>query len=97
MPNEGIYNPDFDGFSNDGDQKIAFQGFVTEPSLIAAFSSTGWISSGTPTYISPYLPEPMVLGVNALGFATEVDNGVYNGTQTGSAAFLLSQINDPAN
>jgi hypothetical protein len=96
LPNEGICNPDFEGFSNDGDQIIAFQGFVTEPSFIAALSSTGWISSGTPANNSSYLPEPLVLGQNALGFTIEVDNGVYSGTQTGSDVLLLSQINDPA-
>lgn len=39
-PNEGIYNPDFTGFSNDGDQIIAYQGYITEPSFVAAFSTS---------------------------------------------------------
>lgn len=94
---EGIYNPDFEGFSNDGDQIIAYQGFITEPSFIAAFSSTGWITSGVPTNNSSYLPAPLEQGVNALGFSTEVDNGYYNGTQTGSAATIRLAINYPAN
>ncbi len=96
-PNEGIYNPNFEGFSNDGDQIIAYQGYVTEPTFLAAFSSTGWIDSGTTTNNTSYLPYPLVLGETALGFPTEVDNGVYNGTTTGTKAGLLASINNPGN
>jgi len=95
--NEGIYNPDFEGFSNSGDQIIAYQGYITDPVFIAAFSTTDWLSSGTPTTNSSYLPSALTLGVNALGFSTEIDDGYYSGTQSGSAITLRAAINDPAN
>ncbi len=94
---EGIYNPDFEGFSNSGDQIIAFQGYLTEPSFIAALSTTGWISSGIPGTNSSYLPETLVLGQTALGFSTEIDNDYYSGARVGSIAHLRTAINDPNN
>ena len=95
--NEGIYNPDFEGFSNSGDQIIAYQGYLTDPSFIAAFSSTDWISSGTPTTNTSYLPVVLTLGENALAFSTELDNGVYTGSQTGSVSEIRQAINNPIN
>jgi len=94
---EGIYNPDFEGFSNSGDQIIAYQGYLTEPDFIAAFSTTGWIDTGIPTNSSSYLPSVLTIGENALGFATEIDNGYYIGIQTGSVAEIRAAINNPAN
>ena len=96
-PNEGIYNPDFEGFSNSGDQIICFQGYLTEPSFIAAFSTTGWIDSGAVTNSTSYLPSVLSLGSNALGFSTEFDNGYYNGIQSGTPSELLAAINNPNN
>ncbi len=94
---EGISNPDFEGFSNDGDQIIAFQGYITEPYFLAAFSTTNWLSSVIPTNNSSFLPTTLTQGDTALGFTSEVDNGYYNGTQTGSVAAILAMINNPAN
>lgn len=96
-PDEGIYNPDFGGFSNDGDQIIAYQGYLAEPQFIAAFSSWDWLIEGTPTNNTSYLPEELTLGVHALGFATEIDNGVYIGATSGTAAELLLSCHNPAN
>jgi len=96
-PDEGIYNPDFEGFSNNGDQIIAFQGYLTTPSFLAAFSTTNWLTSGTPTNSSSYLPSSLALGTNALGFDTEVDDGYYAGPQLAPATALLTAINNPAN
>ncbi|MDZ4120902.1 MAG: hypothetical protein U1C33_00680 [Candidatus Cloacimonadaceae bacterium] len=96
-PGEGIYNPDFEGFSNSGDQIIAFQGYLTEPIFVAAFSTTGWLDSGVPNNNSSYLPDALSLGINALGFASEIDNGVYNGTTSGTKNQLLHAINNPEN
>ncbi len=97
LPDEGIYNPNFEGFSNSGDQIIAYQGYLTEPSFIAAFSTSGWLESGTPDNNTSYLPVDLVLGETALGFDTEVDNGYYSGITTGSKAALLASMNDPVN
>lgn len=96
-PDEGIYNPDFSGFSNDGDQIIAYQAYLTEPSFIAAFSTTGWITEGIPTNNSSWLPEPLILGDTALGFASEIDNGMYHGIRSGTATQLRLAMNDPDN
>ncbi len=96
-PDEGIYNPDFEGFSNSGDQIIAYQGYLTEPSFIAAFSTGGWLESGTPDNNTSYLPVELILGQTALGFDSEVDNGCYSGITTGPKAFLLAHMNDPIN
>ncbi len=94
---EGIYNPDFTGFSNSGDQILAFQGEDTSPVFIAGFSITGWITTGIPTNNSSYLPFELTLGINALGFSTEIDNGVYNGITESSKELLLCNINNPVN
>jgi hypothetical protein len=95
--NEGISNPDFEGFSNDGDQIIAFQGYITQPTFLAAFSTTSWLTGGIPGNNSSYLPEPLQQGVNALGFVTEIDNGYYSATQSGTVADIRQAINDPGN
>ncbi len=96
-PDEGSYHPGFSGFSNDGDQIIAYQGYLTQPSFIAAFSTCDWLTEGIPTNNSSYLPEPLVLGETALGFDTEIDNGVYHGITTGTATQLRLAMNNPAN
>ena len=95
--NEGIHSPGVEGLSNDGDQIIAFQGTLDAPSFISAISSTGWLTEGTVNNNSSYLPSTLTLGVNALGFATEVDDGVYNGATTGSVAEIRTAINNPEN
>ena len=95
--NEGIHSPDVEGLSNDGDQVIAFQGTIDEPSFLAAISSTGWLTEGTVNNNSSYLPSTLTLGVNALGFATEVDDGVYNGPVNGTVAEIRIALNNPAN
>jgi hypothetical protein len=95
--NEGIYNPDFEGFSNSGDQILAFQGDLSDPVFLAGFSTMGWLTSGTVSNNTSYLPESLTLSTNALGFSTEVDNGYYNGSMSGTVTELLSAINNPVN
>ena len=95
--NEGIHSPGVEGLSNDGDQVIAFQGTIDEPSFLAAISSTGWLTEGTVNNNSSYLPSALTLGENALGFANEVDDGVYNGPGTGSVSEIRIALNNPAN
>lgn len=95
--NEGLHAPDFSGFSNSGDQIIALQGSLAEPSFLAAFSTYNWISGGTPNNNTSYLPAGLTAGLNALAFDSEIDDGVYNGTTTGTAAELRAALNDPAN
>ncbi len=94
---EGLHSPDFGGFSNSGDQIIAFQGDPASPAFIAAFSTWNWLETGTPTTNTSYLPSSLTPGTNALSFSTEIDNGVYTGTTNGTATSLLTQINAPEN
>jgi hypothetical protein len=95
---EGFVDPNLSGFSNNGDQILAFQGDTLTPSFIAGFSTTNWISSGVPTNNDSYLPVVLLLGDTALGFSTEIDNGCYNNIVTsGSPPQLREAINDPAN
>jgi hypothetical protein len=96
--NEGVVDPDLSGFSNNGDQILAFQGDPDFPVFIAGFSTTGWITEGIPTTNSSYLPEPLIQAETALGFAAEIDNGCYNGLITsGSQALIRGAINNPEN
>jgi hypothetical protein len=96
-PDEGNHFPDFGGFSNSGDQILAYQGTESSPAFLAGFSSYNWITSGVPTNSTSYLPSSLTLGTNAIGFPTEIDDGYYNGTMIGTAAELLALINNPAN
>jgi len=94
----GAFEPGWDEFSNNGDQVFAYQGDDANPTFIAALSTTGWISSGTPTSYTSYLPASLTLGGTALGFGSETDNGYYSGTVTsGPAAAVRAAINNPAN
>ena len=95
---EGIINPNLSGFSNSGDQILAYQGAAGTPNFIAGFSNTGWLNSGTPTNNSSYLPATLNINDTALGFSDEVDNGCYNGAMlTGSPSQLRAAIHNPAN
>jgi hypothetical protein len=96
--NEGIVEPNFSGFSNNGDQILAFQGETTSPFFIAGFSTTNWIISGVPTNNSSYLPSTLILGETALGFSSKKDNGCYNGIITnGTAVQFRTATNNPLN
>jgi len=80
-------------FSTSGDQILAYQGSSSSPSFVAGISSTGWISTGTTTASTSYLPSPLAVYATAISFASEEDNGYYSGPTTlanGAAASLIS-------
>lgn len=82
--------------SGDGDQLFAYQGFESDPSLIAGISMNGdWDADATSSNTSAL---PAVLDPDgAVAIAPEVDNAVYSGITTGTVAQLKAAIADPAN
>ena len=86
------------GLSNMGDQILAYQGAATSPNFIAGLSSTGWISTGAPFTTTSYLPTGLTSGVTAIGFTSEMDNGIYNCTvDSGTVLDVLIAVNTAAN
>lgn len=86
------------GLSTSGEQILAYEGTKANPLFIAGLSSTGWITTGTPTTNQSYLPAVLTLGINAIGFATEMDNGYYKGpVWKVSNPQIKNYINNPAN
>jgi len=85
----GIFEPDFDDFSNDGDQLLAYQGADSSPTFIAGISTTNWITSGTVTNYTSYLPSTLTIGSNAISFALEMDNGYYDGSLLQGSAYQI--------
>ena len=85
------------GLSTSGDQILAFQGTTDSPAFVAGISTTGWIVTGTPTSNQSYLPLELTLYSTALGFTSEMDNGIYNGPLTLGNSTINAFINHPAN
>lgn len=80
-----------------GDQLLAYQGSSSSPSFIAALSSPGFISSGTVTTNTTYLPVGLTELEHALAIAPQTDNGYYQGIAVGTGNFLRPAINNPEN
>ena len=93
----GTFDGRLNGISSSGDQIIAYQGTTETPTFITALSTTTWLTTGTITSNSSYLPTGLTNNQNALDFPTEIDNGYYSGITTGTKNALLLMINDPAN
>jgi len=84
-------------FSASGDQILAYQGSSSSPSFIAAISSNAYITSGTVTSNTSYLPSVLANKITANSFTTELDNGYYSGPTSGTVNFLRVAINDSIN
>ena len=89
------------GISASGDQIFMYKGTSGSPSQFICglnFGNSGaWqIASGTSSSTS-FLPADLTNNVNAISFASDVDNGYYGNTMTGSIATLKSLINNGAN
>jgi len=93
----GTMSAGLTGLSASGDQILAYQGSSLAPSFIAGVSSTGWISTGTTTSNSSYLPSPLAVYINAVSFSSEEDNGYYSGPSIlangAIAAFICNSAN----
>jgi endonuclease I len=81
-----------------GDQVIAYQGSAASPTFIYALSSNTWITTGTTTTNTSYLPTGLTAGTSAISFTTERDDGYYNVTTiSGNKSDLLASIASTAN
>ncbi len=87
------------GFSNDGDQLLAFQGPISSPNLLYGLSTTPWL---TPIDLAAgqdiddptsYVPLGLIDGVTAVVLSR--DNGYYNGPVTDTKYELLKRIGAP--
>ena len=85
-------------FAGGGDQIIVYQGTSSSPTLIYAFSTSPWITSGTIGAGTSYLPSGLSNGTTAHCFSSTYDNGFYtNETIIESKASALSSISNDEN
>jgi hypothetical protein len=93
----GTMSSGLTGLSASGEQILAYQGTSSSPNFIAGVSSTDWISTGTTTSNSSYLPSPLAVYINAISFSSEEDNGYYSGPSIlangAVAAFICNSAN----
>ena len=76
-----------------GDNIFVYQGSSSTPTFIYGLSSLSWISTGSSSSNTSYLPSGLTNGTTARDFATEVDNNYFNGgTLTGNKATILASI-----
>lgn len=84
--------------STSGDAVIAYQGSSGSPTFIYALASNTWITSGSTTATTSYLPTGLINGTTARDFATEVDNSYFNVTPlSGSKASILASLGTVGN
>ena len=85
-------------FATSGDQIIVYQGTPSSPTLIYAFSTSPWMTSGTINSNTSYLPSGLSNGTTAHCFSSTYDNGFYtNETIIESKASALSSISNDEN
>lgn len=87
------------GFSATGDNLLAFQGTVYNPNFLYGAGwavGTPWISVGSPTTNNSYLPASLTLSTTATALGTQ-DNYSYNGSLTGTAGTILTNVGNAAN
>lgn len=87
------------GFSTSGEQILMFRGAnsTTPSAFICGVSTTGWITTGTTTSNTSYLPSDLSLNTTGITFTSHTDNGYYNGPQSGSISTIKSLVNNGAN
>jgi hypothetical protein len=95
----GTLTGNINGLSTSGDQILMFKGTnSTTPTLFITAINWGnagaWFTSGTTTSNDSYLPADLTNQVNAISFTSDIDNGYYNNTQSGSIASLKALINN---
>ncbi len=82
-------------FAVDGDQLIAYQGASTSPTLLYALSTTSWLTEGTTTSNSTYLPTGLTDGTTAIAFSSGIDNVFYTTAAiSGTPAQILALVGD---
>ena len=91
-------NPSNFAFATSGDQLFAYQGtWGTNQTLICGLNAgnTGWITTGTATSNTSYMPSTLTNEVNALSFSES--NGNFSLVQNGTPGALRSLIENPVN
>lgn len=88
--------------SGSGDQIISYQGGLNSPTnyITAIDCNGGFITTGTTTSNTSYLPAGLTIGTTAIEVLTEVDNSAYNptsGVSFATTADALAAANDNAN
>jgi len=85
-------------FATGGDQIIVYQGSSTSPTLIYAFSTSSWITTGNIVAGTSYLPTGLTNGTTAHCFASTYNNGYYTNEKIiESKASALSSISNDDN
>jgi autotransporter-associated beta strand protein len=92
-----ITSSNINGLASGGDQVICYTGTSGSPTFIAAFSSSAWLTTGTASNSTSYLPTGLTTGVTASNVVTQVDNMYYNNITTGPISILRSLINTTSN
>ncbi len=86
------------GLAQSGENIFAFQGTVSSPIFIAGLATQPFISSGSASANTSYLPSGLTLGVNSFQFSRLRSNGYYQiDTTNGTVPAVLAMINDTAN
>jgi len=94
----GTCTGSLNGLSQSGENIFAFQGTVGSPIFIAGLSTQPFITSGSATASTSYLPSGLTLGVNSFQFSRLRSNGYYRiDTTNGTVPAVLAMINDTAN
>jgi len=92
-----VVSLDISDISNSGDQIIAYTGSASNPTFLFALNNDGssWQNNATSNNNSA-LPSGLTNGANAIAL-NEKDNYAYTGTNSGTAAILLSAIANKSN
>jgi hypothetical protein len=94
----GTYTGSYSGASTSGDQLIAYTGTASNPTFLYALTSNTWISSGSPSSNTSWLPTGLVNGTNARDFSSEIDDQYYNvASVSGSKSEILASIGNVNN
>ncbi|MFY8107731.1 MAG: T9SS type A sorting domain-containing protein, partial [Bacteroidia bacterium] len=82
-----------------GDQILMFRGTnsTTPSAFICGVSTTSWLTTGSSSSNTSYLPSDLTLNISGITFTGHQDNGYYNGTQIGSIATLKALVNNGSN
>ncbi len=97
-----------DALSSGGDNWFVFTGSLKSPNFIYGFGnwsttslSVNWMTSGTPSTTTSYLPSTLINGLTAnlqtQANVNHADNNVFSGNKTNTKYNLLTSITTPAN
>ncbi|MEI7597191.1 MAG: hypothetical protein WCK02_15690 [Bacteroidota bacterium] len=79
------------GISTTGDQIFAYQGFITNPTLIFGLSVDGAWSANATTANNSALPTALNVWGGNLAVVPEIDNAEYSGGRTGLSVYLYKE------